>query len=424
MKKMFAALLCCALVLLAGCTSGLTIEDMLTAPALTADQSAVLEALNVYTEEKTVLKYPATGDRRAPIQFVDLDADGTNEAVVFFSIPTEDVYAMLAVFKKYESGWQISGVQQGAGTDVESISIIRLEDEDGRFLLVEWSNTNSRGNQLTAYHFEDNQITQGFEDTVSDILVYDLDQDGLKEFCYITPAGGAAEPLTLKYVDNSGSSLALTGECELSEDALSSANICAGTLEDGRKAVFVDEMIGDSMKITEVFVLNGSMLAPVQLADGYELPEISRRSAEMLDCRAVFGGYHVYIPSEQPPYADVYQPLSWTYWYTIQDQEVVYAGASYVDDQYNIAMMIPDGWLSGVVVASGVQLEPRMIELYDMVNEAVLVRLKILEIGEDAAGYIQNGFQLITQSGSYRYYIQANCTEAEINYIKNNFAIL
>ncbi len=423
MRKLAVLLLICALSLLAGCASGLTVEEMLSAPALTADQSAVLDALNTYTEEKTVLKYPASGERRAPIQFIDLDADGTSEAVVFFSVPTEDVYAMLAVLKKDGDVWKIAGVQQGAGTDVESISVIRLEDEEGRFLLVEWSNTNSRGNQLTAYHFENGRITPGFEDTVSDILVYDLDKDGFKEFCYITP-GSTAEPLMVKYVDNSGGALALTGECELSQEALASASISAGMLSDGRQAIFVDEIVGESMKITETFVLNGTELEPVALADGYELAEVSRRSVESLNCQAVFGGYRVYIPSEQPPYADVYQPLSWTYWYTVMDEEIVYAGASYVDDDYQVAIMIPDSWLSSVVVASGVQMEPRMIELYDTATETVRLRLKILEIGEDAANYVRNGFQLITQSGSYRYYLQADCTNEELNYIKNNFSIL
>ncbi len=422
MKKGIAALMVCVLVLLVGC-SGFTVEDMLSAPALTADQSAVLAALGAHYDEKTVLKYPAAGERRAPIQFVDMDADGVGEAVVFFSVPAEDVYAMLAVLKKTNDAWRIAGVQKGAGTDVESISVIRLEDATGRFLLVEWSNTNSRGNQLSAYHFEDGQITPGFEDACSDILVYDLDGDGFKEFCYIT-AGSATEPYMLKFVDNSAGLLALTGECRLGADMLSSVHIAAGVLADGRQAVFVDENVGDSMMQTEVFTLENNSFVPVPLADGYDLAEISRRSLDSLLCQPVFGGSKLYMPSQQPPYVDVHIPDQWTYWYTVRDDGIAYAGASYVDKIHNIAIAVPDEWLGSVAVTSNIVDQPRLIEMYDVHDQSIKLRVKILEIGEDSASYISNGFSLITQSGSYRYYVQGNCTPDELNYVKNNFSIL
>lgn len=423
MNRTIAALALCAALLLTGCTAGLTVEDMLSAPALTADQSAVLAALDNYTQEKTLLKYPTSGERRAPIQFVDLDADGVSEAVVFFSVPAEDMYAKLAVLKKTDGAWRMAGVQQGAGTDVESISVIRVEDEDGRFLLVEWSNTNNSGNQLTAYHFQDEQIVPGFEDTISDILVYDLDGDGFREFCYITP-GSPTKPFLLKFVDNSGGLLALTGECELNRAMLGSMNITAGLLADGRQAVFVDESIRDGLKATEVFVLDNRDFVPVTLAEGYSLAEISRRAAGARNCQAVFGGARVYIPSEVLPFAEVRQPDSWTYWYTIRDEEIVYSGASYVDESYGIALAIPDRWLRSVAVMQGSPGEPRMIEMRDLEAETVCLRLKILEIGEDATAYLGSGFELITQSGSFRYYVQADCTPEELSYIKSNFSVL
>ena len=74
-----AALGACALF--AGCTSGLSVEELLTAPALTSDQSSVIAAIEASSDEKAVLKYPTSGERRAPVQFVDLDADGSSEAV-------------------------------------------------------------------------------------------------------------------------------------------------------------------------------------------------------------------------------------------------------------------------------------------------------------------------------------------------------
>lgn len=423
MKRMIAlfAALACALAL-AGCTNDFTIEDLLTAPALTADQSSVLAAIDAYSEEKTVLKYPTSGERRAPIQFVDLDGDIVNEAVVFFSVPSEDVYAKLAVMKKIEGEWRIASVINGSGTDVETISIIRLEDNTGRFLLVEWSSTNSSEHQLTAYHFCDGELSLGFEEACSDILVYDMDGDGGREFVYITP-GSTFEPFRIKYVDNTEKNvLAEVGECELGSDMISSVALSAGTLLDGRQAVFVDENIGD-MQTTEVFLLGEDGLVPVELDEGYDIAEIAVRSLDKLTCQSVFGGSRTYIPSEQPPTEEIRQPNKWTYWYSIRGGKIVYAGATYIVEDYGIALTVPDAWLATVTVANNA-VEKRTVELLDGETNEVRLRLKILEIGEDAAAYIEEGYSLITQSGSYRYYIKLYGAQDDLSFIKSNFSVL
>ncbi len=417
---LFAALVCAAS--LAGCAGDFTIEDMLAAPALTADQSSVLAAIDGYSQEKTVLKYPASGDRRAPIQFVDLDGDIVNEAVVFFSVPSEDVYAKLAVMKKVEGDWRIMSVMNGSCTDVETISIIRLGDNAGRFLLVEWSSTNSSEHQITAYHFSKGELYLGFEEACSDILVYDIDGDGVREFVYITP-GTAFEPFLLKYVDSSGPAvLAQASEYELSGDMISSISLSAGTLLDGRQAVFVDENIGERQK-TEVFTLEGGGLVPVGLDEGYDIGEISTRAADSLSSTPVFGGSRVYIPSEQPPTEEILQPERWTYWYSIREGEIVYAGATYIVADYGIALAVPDDWLTHVTVRSSV-LEKRVVELYDNDAGEMRLRLKILEIGEDAERYIDEGYALMTQSGAYRYYIRLYGEQSDLAFIKSNFSVL
>lgn len=412
------ALALCAL--LSGCTSGISVDELLASPALTADQSSVIVALEAASDEKTVLKYPTSGDRRAPIQFVDLDADGSNEAVAFYAVSGE--FARLGVLKKTDGAWELVSSVEGAGTDVESISVIRLENSAGRFLLVEWSSINSRERQLAAYHLDDGEIALGFEETCSDILVYDADADGFNEFCYIT-AGSAFEPFKLKFVDNATGAFAVMGDCELSASMISPAHLTAGKLSDGRRALFVDENVSDSEKCTEVFTVADGRLVPVALAEGYDVFELSRRNSEALACGELFGDDTVYIPSRTPPREGVAAPDKWEYLYTVNGDGIAYEGAACVISDYGAILLLPDEWLAGCTVIRDAQ-STRLFHIYDERLTLNAVSIKILEIGEDAAPYLADGYELITQSGSYRYYLKGVCPEEDFEYIRRHFALL
>lgn len=413
-----AALGACALF--AGCTSGLSVEELLTAPALTSDQSSVIAAIEASSDEKAVLKYPTSGERRAPVQFVDLDADGSSEAVAFYAVSGE--FARLGVLNKTDGGWELVSSTEGLGTDVESISVIRLENSPGRFLLVEWSSINSRERQLAAYYFKNGEIDLGFEETSSEILVYDADADGYNEFCYIT-AGSAFEPFKLKFVDNAAGDFAVMGECELSGDMISPAGLTAGKLLDGRRALFVDENVSDAEKCTEVFAVSDGVLSPLALSEGFDLFELSRRSVEALGSGALFAGDTVYIPSLTPPREGVAAPDRWEYLYSARGGEIIYEGAAWVVKDYGVMLLLPDSWLASCTVNRDAQ-SPMQFYIRDEQLGLDVLSLKVLEIGEDASAYLADGYELMTQSGSYRYYLKGVCPEEDYEYVRQHFALL
>ncbi|MDO4566219.1 MAG: hypothetical protein Q4B42_02700 [Oscillospiraceae bacterium] len=419
-KKRLAAIILLPCLLLAGCASAISVEELLDAPALTADQSSVIEALSAVSEEKVTLKYPSSGGRRAPIQFVDLDADGSSEAVAFYSLANE--FARLAVLKKTDGNWRLVSTTEGAGTDVESLSVIRLENSEGRYLLVEWSSINSRERQLAAYHFSEGEISLGFEEACSEILVYDADSDGYNEFCYIT-TGSSYEPFKLKYVDNGSGALMVMSECELNAEMLSPAYISSGKLADGRRAVLVDEYISDTEMATEVFVVSEGRLEAVELADGFDIFELSRRSSEALACGAYFGGDSVYIPSRTPPHEQVSAAGEWEYLYAIDGGNITSEGAALVVQQYGFIVLLPEGWET---VSRPLEYAdtPRYFSIYDGNLELEVLEIRVLEIGELAAPYVSEGYELLAQSGSYRYYIKALCSPEDYEFIKQHFALL
>ena len=425
MKKAMVAAMLCAVLLLSSCSGFSSVDELLTAPALREDQAAVKAALEEYTGERLVLKYPISGNIRMPIQFVDLDGDGIEEATAFFS--TADVaVAQLAVLQKDASGsWSVVTSINGLDVDVETVNFIRIENSASRLVLVQWSSTNTRERILAPYRFVGSELVADLEETSSNLFVYDLDNDSYDEFLYITSRGGL---FFLKYIDPSnGAAYVEPVEVLLDSRMNGCLGLVAGQLADGTRAVFIDESIGldsDSgevtYQITEVFTYSGSIFLPAVL--DYDIAELSRRPDTEISCRRLFDNDSVYIPSVYPPFDDVASD-QWIYWYTIKEGSVEYHMATYVDETYQFAMGIPDEWLPGVALYH--EEGSRLWSIYGLgVDDVPVVSLRVLSVGDDANVYYEEGYTLLTQSGSYRFLIMGTVDDEGFEYVKDNFIVL
>ncbi len=424
MTKKIIAVLCIIMLSLAlsSCME-LSVEEMLTAPALTADQSSIITALESRFEKFTLL-YPSSGERRTPIQFIDLDGDNVYEATVFFTHPVEDVdTAQLAVLEKLDGVWNVVSVISGAGTKVDGINVFRITGSSRRTMLVEWS-ASSEERLLTAYGYKDGEIIVEYEDFCSGLVVSDLDADGYSEFTYIKRAG-AAEPFEITAVEINAEGYRVYGHHTLNDNVMTCMSFLGGKLGDGRAAVFVDENLGNDYKFTDVFLLEDEALVKLYVSAEDKkktLESLSMRSASSLPPTALFSG-ETLVPSIVAPRDDILQPEAWTYWYSLRGETVEYSLASYTESGYMLALVVPEDWLGYATVARS-ESEPRLIEVTDSRDGRVILRLKILTLGESDETYALKGYRILRQSGSYRYYAWADLPEEEFNFIKSNFVIL
>ena len=402
----------------------LSVEDMLSAPSLTTDQISIINALEAQGEKFTLL-YPSSGDRRTPIQFIDLDGDNVYEATVFYNVEANgETTARFAVLEKTTEEWRVVSVVDGAGTDVESISVLRITNSAKRTMLVEWALANADEHKLTAYRYADDAIDVAFEDFCTDMVVYDIDDDAFSEFIYIK-ATTAYEPYIISCVKIEEDNFLSYGRHMLTEDVMECLNFVGGKLGDGRKAVFVDENLGNGFKVTEVFVLSDKKLIKLTINENetFTLDEISSRSVNLLEARRLFDDEVIYIPSAVKPTSTVLQPDAWTFWYTVNGDALEYSFATYIESGYKLALTVPDEWLSAVTIRRS-ENEPRLIEITREETGEVIFSLMVLTVGEDSDYYTARGFDFVKQSGSYRYYALVNCTDEEYQFIRSNFIIL
>ena len=111
------------------------------------------------------------------------------------------------------------------------------------------------------------------------------------------------------------------------------------------------------------------------------------------------------------------------YWYTVRANEAVFCEASYIDTTYGFSLAVPDAWLETTHI-NRYSDDPRLIGICEDKLDVDIVQLRVLELGEESSKYINDGFEYLYQSGSYRYYIKGVCEQQDMDYIKSNFALI
>ena len=81
---------------------------------------------------------PTSGTNIQPVQLVDLDGDGLEEAVGFFRNSSDEKPLKIYIFKNYGGTYQQTAVIEGSGTSIYSISYQDMEGDGRTELLVGW----------------------------------------------------------------------------------------------------------------------------------------------------------------------------------------------------------------------------------------------------------------------------------------------
>ena len=81
---------------------------------------------------------PTSGANIQPVQLVDLDGDGLEEAVGFFRNASDEKPLKIYIFKNYGGTYQQTAVIEGSGTSIYSIAYQDMDGDGRTELLVGW----------------------------------------------------------------------------------------------------------------------------------------------------------------------------------------------------------------------------------------------------------------------------------------------
>lgn len=279
MKRVKCAALFLIVCLLGGC-SGMSIDELYCLPQASEDYYDLQEALSQVLGDGLSYDAPASGARREPVQLVDLDHDGTDEAVVFFRDGQDGTVAAY-IFARKDSAYELADTIPCSGSAVGSVEYADLDGSGSLELLITCQVSEAVTQALQVSRYRQGTAESLLTAPCGRYVLTDLNGDGAKEILCITDSG-AETAATAAYYTYSDEQMKAGQELRLSENYSDILNISQGTLEDGTAAVLLTGKSGEQLR-TDVLVQNetseltavdcGSLEASAQLQGGTLYPE-------------------------------------------------------------------------------------------------------------------------------------------------------
>lgn len=263
------ALLSALCLFLSGC-AGLrlgTVEDLYCLPSLPGEYQDLEASINALIEDGAEYAAPTSGSNIQPVQLVDLDGDGQEEALAFMRKPADEKPLKIYIFSAKSGSYQRSAVIEGSGSAIFSIVYSDLDGDGYTELAVGWK-TASEMQALSLYTLRSGKPEELLRTTYVKYVLTDLDGNGLSElvaFHADTEGMGLAEMYTWQ-----NGTMALKSSCKISVTMAELSNlgrVVTGAIQDGTPALFVVGVVDSTTEITDILVDRDGEMDNIVLSD-------------------------------------------------------------------------------------------------------------------------------------------------------------
>ena len=189
MKKTFIKIL--ALIMLSAVTASCSrfssadnIIELLSSPKLSKNESRIVQAISDHLDRDIVLRYPRRGGRLSPVQLVDLDGDGNNEAVALYSCPSLGGNVRIAVLTADGEEWTVFRDNEGLGSEFYDMAFEPLEEGGDRRLIVSYTFSDYGEKILTIYSLSPDGALDTVAFNCQGYIVRDVTGDGVSDIVY------------------------------------------------------------------------------------------------------------------------------------------------------------------------------------------------------------------------------------------------
>ena len=251
---------------LTGCVFG-SVDEMYALPKSSESYVNLQATIN---QEKGSAEYiaPLSGENRQTIQLVDVDGDGSQEAVAFFRDAAAEQPLQIVIFKQDDrEAYQVYARIEGIGSEIESIDYLDLCGDTGCDILVSWQ-VSASVHTLVGYTIAGGEPMEILRSGYGRYLAADLDKDGREELVLAQSENGSPARWRLEYYDGRESHMEMLSAAPLSEGA---TDICAwssGSLADETPGLFVTSYFGKDVLITDVLCVDEGGLRNLSLHSG------------------------------------------------------------------------------------------------------------------------------------------------------------
>lgn len=266
MKRIGALILAAGMLLsMTGCNLAGDMRQHLQPPRLTGEQQAVQDTLDAYLAvggqaKDSRLKYPKNGENRSAIWLTDMNGDGIDEAVAFYTVAQDETVHIHLMRRDEEENWQSVGDIVGNSTEIDEVALADLDGDGGKELLVGWTLYTSVDKQLTVY----TDTETGLMPLVGNLLYTAFAVENLTNFSrddlliFRADTASSVVSVTLQAIENG--TLKTVSEARLDGYIQGFTDIQLAPLSEDTMALYIDCYKDASTMLTELVFWNGEQL--------------------------------------------------------------------------------------------------------------------------------------------------------------------
>ena len=282
-----------------------SVESLLTPPAQSGNNGEIQKAFNELMENKIVqLKSPASGEYQSPFVFYDIDSDGSDEVLVFYSESNTEGSVRVLLMKEINGDWEYCDDVKGAGNGIYDVNFVDVNNDSQPEIFISWTLMDSKTTRIVTA-FEGQKAVEtplsfrslGNEYGVAKSFV-DFNNDGTKDLCliYIDDTGSVQKSFLRVFTATENSSLVKSGEVALDSSIQSVLSIKNDVVRLGGQTtprLFIDCAKNEKMIFTEMVYWDTAASAPVR---AFEDAAVSTSRSYLVQCADIDGDNLIEIP--------------------------------------------------------------------------------------------------------------------------------
>ena len=270
MSGLLALCIALSVLPLSACTAPkLTLdpEELYALPELPGRYTALNKQLSAIQESGAEYAAPVSGSNIQPVQMMDLDGDGREEALAFFRQSDGEKPLKIHIFTADDdNSYRQAAVIEGSGLAIYSVDYSDI-DGDGRMEIIVGWRVSMDLQALAVYSLEPDGARELMRTNYVKYAVADLNKDGKRELTVLR-ANQDGEGVADCYVSKNGvltlrsSVLVSMTMAELSQQG----KVTVGVLRSNDPALFITGVADGARAITDVLALRGGELTNLVLS--------------------------------------------------------------------------------------------------------------------------------------------------------------
>ncbi len=423
--KLFAVIALVALSLSSCKLSSFDTTTILTAPQMNAANQEIQKSLALSVGEAFELVYPRFGNYQNAIVTIDINGNGENEAICFYTT-SQDQKVNFTVLETHGGEWHSHSMSHSqSAAQIDRVDFFDYNGDGIKEIVVGWQYTSGEEKALEIFEYgKDSKLKSLYTGLYNNLVVFENSVVAISK-----NATGKTASATL--VGKKGSSVGIVGTAALNNAISGIINVQQSILDDKYKVIFVDEQLENSMFTTEIISVNSK--GDISNISA-QFNAITSRNTPII-CTDVNGDSIPDIPIEKkfPSYknADKTENLYYVDWYGISSDGAKRIVSAYTSTNEQFLLAFPDKWVDNITVQKDSSSD-RQINFFMLADDEKIpmFSLRVFSRQEFLNDIINLGWQSFYESDENVYAFKSDSSQlpeeftVDINLITQLFKIL